>query len=316
MIRRVSALVSLSVASALTLSACAQEVPVPDMGNATPAASPEATDVDGEVLEIGAVSDLVVAGEEIAARVDDDLRVGTLDDFRSGDEVIIDIAGCTDVTATAETIVVACGDEVRLYGDTEDTIPVPATTAVVTTTGELITGSDDPEVQVYRDGELIEEFDVAGPTTQLLALPREGREDAVLRLDRTETRIQDVRWTEGQQGGALRVGLGVGTMGPGEEDTAVVSDTLGNQILIYTVDDVVRLQQTAPVPESPWAAGWHDGLAWVASTADNTATGFDVSGGVPVEESAVSTIADVRSMVSTPEGLVLGGGDGLQLISN
>lgn len=312
MIRRVSALVSLSVVFAL--SACAQDTSTPDMGNATPAPSPEAADVDGEVLEIGAVSDLVVAGDQIAARVDDELQVGTLDGFRAGDVDVEDVTGCMDVTATATTIVVACGDEVRLFGDTEDTIPAPATTAVVTTTGELITGSDEPQVQVYRDGELIEEFDVAGPTAELLALPREGREDAVLRIDRTETRIQDVRWAEGQQGGALRVGLGVGTMGPGEEDTAVVTDTIGNQILIYTVDDVVRLQQTAPAPESPWAAGWHDGLAWVASTADNIATGYDVSGGVPVEESAVSTIADVRSMVSTPDGLVLGGGDGLQII--
>lgn len=292
--------------------------PGPEMGNASPVASPPAENPDGEVLDIGPVTDLVHAGDQLAARVDDNLHVGTLDDFRAGSVEMIDIAGCTDVTATADTITVACGDDVRLYGGTEDTIAVekPAETAIVTTTGEVITGaSDREEVEVYTGGELSEDFSVAGPTHQLLALPREGREDAVLRIDRSETRIQDVRWTEGQQGGTLRVGIGVGTMAPGEEGLSIVTDTAGSQIMVYEVDDVVRLHQTAPVPESPWAAAWDGELAWVASTADNTATAYDISGGVPVEESEVATIADVRAMISTPEGLLLGGADGLQIIS-
>lgn len=318
MIRRSLAL--LTASSAFLLAACAQDETVssaPDMGNATPVASPPAENPDGEVLALGEVSDLVRAGDRLAARVDDELQVGTLDEFRAGEVENTDISGCTDVTATESTITVTCGSEVRFFGDTEETVALeaPAQTAVVTTTGEVITGMLDEEaVQVYRDGELVEEFDVAGSTDQLLALPREDREDAVLRLDRAETRIQDVRWTEGQQGGTLRVGLGVGTMAPGENGLAIVTDTLGSQIMVYTVNDVVRLHQTAPVPESPWAAAWDGRWAWVASTADNTATAYDISGGVPVQESEVSTIADVRSMVATPDGLVLGGGDGLQII--
>lgn len=321
--RRIPALL---LASSLALVSCQQQQPgdtgAPVMGNATPAASPAEGDVAGEVLEIGQVSDLVVAGDTLAARVGDELKVGTLADFRSGDVVATDAAGCTDLTATGELIVLTCAAEVRILGDdqpTPDTVTLeaPAQTAVVTTTGEIVAAPQGTEdIQVYRDGELTEGFPVAGTTDELLALPRDGREDAILRINRSETRIQDVRWHEGRQGGTLRAGLGVGSMGGGPGEVAVVSDTVGNQVLIYTADDVIRLQQTAPTSPSPWAAAWDGELAWISSTATNTAVGYDISGGVPVQESEVPTIADVRAMAATPEGLVLGGSRGLQIIPN
>lgn len=285
------------------------------MGNATPAASPAEADPAGEIIEIGEVTDLAVAGDVLAARVGDDLLTGTLADFRSGDIETTDAAGCTDLTATGDKFVLTCGNEVRVLGGETQSLPAPAQTAVITTTGEIIVapqGSED--VQVYRDGELTEEFGVAGTTDELLALPREGREDAVVRLNRSETRIQDLIWWDGKQGGTLRAGLGAGSTNGGPDGLAVVSDTSGSQIMIYTADDVIRLQQTAPTPGSPWATAWDGRLAWVASTETNTATGYDISGGVPVEESEVSTIADVRQMAATGDGLVLGGGRGLQII--
>lgn len=285
------------------------------MGNATPAASPAEEDPEGEVIEIGEVTDLVRAGDILAARVGDELLSGTLADFRSGSFDSVDAAGCTDLTATGDNVVLTCGAEARVLRGETVTLADPAQTAVLTSTGELIAAPQGTEdVQVYRDGELAEEFAVAGTTDELLALPREGREDAVVRLNRSETRIQDLRWQDGEQGGTLRAGLGAGSMGGSSEGIAVVSDTIGHQIMIYTLDDVIRLQQTAPTPESPWAAAWDGKLAWVASTATNTATGYDISGGVPVEESHVSTIADVRQMVATDDGLVLGGSRGLQII--
>ncbi|WP_155861317.1 hypothetical protein [Corynebacterium doosanense] len=318
--RRLSALV---LASTLPLAACQQQSPSehgPEqvMGNATPAASPAEMDPEGEVIEIGEVTDLVRAGDTLAARVGDELLTGTLAQFRSGSVDSVDAAGCTDVTATGENIVLTCGSEARVLGGETVSLTAPAQTAVLTSSGEIIAAPQGTEdVQVYRDGELAEEFAVAGTTDELLALPREGREDAVVRLNRSETRVQDLRWQDGEQGGTLRAGLGAGSMGgmgAGSEGIAVVSDTIGHQIMIYTLDDVIRLQQTAPTPESPWAAAWDGHLAWVASTATNTATGYDISGGVPVEESHVATIADVRQMVATDDGLVLGGARGLQII--
>ncbi|GAB3943770.1 hypothetical protein GCM10028828_11830 [Corynebacterium tapiri] len=112
----------------------------------------------------------------------------------------------------------------------------------------------------------------------------------------------------------MRVGLGVGTLNAGPEETAVVSDTRGNQLFLYTAGDVVRLHQTAPTEPSPYATAWYNDRAWIASTANNVAQSFDVSGGVPVEDTRFNTIANVRVMASTSEGLILGGPAGLQVV--
>lgn len=315
---------AVALLSALSLSACQQpspgddaagETPSQAVGNAVPAESPPESDVRGEVLEIGEVSDLVLAGDELAVRVGDELRMGTLEQFRGGDVEVTPARGCTDVTATRQTVVLTCGKEVRVLGGEILSLPDPARTAVATTTGEIIVAPEGSEkIDVYRAGELAEEFSVAGATDELLSLPREGRDDAVVRLNRSETRIQEVLWRDGVEGATLRAGLGAGSMGGSEEGIAIVSDTVGSQILVYMVDDVIRLHQTAPVPLSPWAAAWDGELAWVASTATNTATSFDISRGVPVKESEVSTIGDVRHMVSAPGAVVLGGSRGLQII--
>ncbi|AWB81892.1 hypothetical protein C3B44_05590 [Corynebacterium yudongzhengii] len=309
--RRFCAVLALT---AVTLTACGQnpaEEDLPDMGNATPADSPAATAPDGEVIELGEVTDLVAAGGRYGVRVGDELFVGTLDELREGVSGE-DISGCTDVTANAEDIVVACGSDVRIIGGETVSLDEPAESAVLTSTGELVVASGtEAQAAVYANGERIDDFSVAGPTDELAITDN----DKVVRINRADTTIQDLRIDEGRQGGTLRVGLGVGTLATGDGDIVVVSDTLGNQIAIYTVDDVIRLHQTAPVDASPWAVA-HDGeLAWIASTAENTATGYDVSSGVPMEESSVSTIANVTSMVATADGLVLGGSDGLQIIN-
>lgn len=280
------------------------------MGDAVPVDSPVADDYDGELLELGEVSDIVHTEGTYGVRVGDELLVGTLDQLRAAPEAV-DISGCTDVTANAGTILVTCGNQLREVGGETLEMDQPAQSAVQLSDGTVVAASGtEPEVWIYRDGQLVDDFEVAGGTDELAVTDT----DKVVRINRENTTIQDVRVDEGRQGGTLRVGIGVGTVSPGPGELIVASDTSGGQIAIYTVDDVVRLHQTAPVDDSPFAVA-HDGeLAWIASTATNTATGYDITRGVPVEESSVDTIADVRSMVATPDGLIIGGADGLQIV--
>ncbi|WP_144412270.1 YncE family protein [Corynebacterium uterequi] len=317
----------LVLAAGLMMSSCQDSAPAAlvtggeeeALGNAVPVASPPAENNVGETIIDGEVSEVVTTGSLLGARIGDELIVGSIADFRGGDARRLDIAGCADVTGAPSGIVVACGDHVRIVdaaGDRRVDVNAPATTAVLTTDGALVTASDSEHVvQVYDGAELAEEFDVAGATHELLAVPVSGSDDAVLRINRDNTTIQDVRVAEARQGGTLRVGLGVGTAAAGDNDLAVVSDTRGSQLAIYTADEVVRLHQTLPVDESPFAVAYDGELAWIASTATNTATGYDIAGGVPVEKRRVPTPANVRAMVFVDGHLVVGGTDGLTLLS-
>ena len=298
------------VVAGLALTGCSMPVSdVPDMGNATPIASPPAGDVEGEVIELGQIEELLEYGDKLAIRVSDDLLVGSLEDFRSGDYETEDVSGCTDVTSNGEDVVVACGTTVRILGDRDIEFEQNIQSAVVTSTGEVIAASKE-EPMVWVDGESIK---VAHETDELLNVPVEGQPDSVLRINRENTTIQDVRWTEGRQGGTLRVGLGVGSLSAGDDGFAVVSDTLGNQIAIYSAYDVVRLQQTSHTGEAPWATAWDGEWAWSASNAENLAYAYSIAGGVPVQESIVGTVADVRAMIATQDYLLFGG-DGLQIV--
>lgn len=284
--------------------------PGPEMGDAVPIDSPNADNPDGEVIELGEVDDLVHTGGTYGVRIGDELLVGTLDELHR-DPKTVDVAGCTDLSANAGEILVTCGSEIRAVGGEAIALEEPAETAVKLSDGTIVAASaTEPRVWIYEGEEIVDEFDVAGPTHELAVTDT----DKVVRINREKTTIQDVRVSEGRQGGTLRAGIGIGTMSTGPDGVVVASDTSGDQLLVYTVSDVIRLHQTTPVADSPYAVA-HDGhLAWIASTGTNTATAYDFTRGVPMEESTVNTIADVRALVATPDGLVFGGADGLQIV--
>lgn len=291
------------------------------MAPTSPAASQQAKDPAGTVIDMPGITEVLSAGDRIGVRVGDTLKIGTADQFVSDPAKLreISVKDCTDITANAGTFVAACGKSATLIpadgvDATSVTFPADIQSAVVTTTGEVIGASGvDPHVWVLKDGEVEEDFAVAEATDELLAQPVEGQPDTVVRILRADTTIQDVRWTEGRQGGTLRAGIGVGEIAPGKDGVVVAADTGGNQLLVYTTNDVVRLHQMAPTSDSPFAAAWFEDLAWVASTATNEAIGYDVSGGVPVESTRIPTVANVRGMASAGANLVIGG-DGLQIV--
>ena len=300
--------------------------PGPEMGDATPAPSP-ASDPDGDVVHAGVeFSDLAVVGDVIAARSAESLYVGGLEDFRAGTatETVLG-ADCEDLAASADNFIVACGDEILQVpaADPADVTAwdteAPATTAVLVD-GRMFAGNpDDEEITIYAQGEDPESLAMAHPADQLIATPREGSPDSIVRIHRASTTIQNIDLANERQGGTLRVGLGVGQGSPGEDGIVVVADTLAPEIAIYTTDDVVRLQQTAPVDDSPWGAAWDPErkLAWVASTAENRAIGHDISGGVPISTHEINTVADAHNIAFLPDGTFLAAsatGEGLQIV--
>ncbi len=319
--------------AAAALAACQSEPAQDDgqqkdvfMGNASAQPSPPSAGVAGKVYPSAAVTELDATGDLLALRTASELRVGTLDEITAGkgSSYPLDDA-CGDVSANNRTFVIACGDEIRLItesGENSVGTDFPATAAAVTTGGEIIAGSrEDNTVRVLRDGQTVSEFTVARETDRILAAPRgEGRPDAVVRLNNADTTVQDLDWQSGRQGGTLRAGLGVGGAATGPEGMVLAADATGNQVLVYNTEDIIRLQMTAPVAESPWAVAWElpEQLAWVSSTAVNKAEGYSLSTGVPIKHAGFATVADAQSMVALPDGtLVLASatGDGIQVVS-
>ncbi|RNE49160.1 hypothetical protein C5L39_01890 [Corynebacterium alimapuense] len=324
--------------TSLTLVACQTgSVPDenPDMGRAVADPSPESVDPAGVLVGLpegfSEVSDMEVAGDILGLRAGDALAIGTLEEFEAGDSAVLEIPEtCGDLNASTDTFVVACDEQVLLIDAAAPTDTVtrdvsdnaPAASAALTNSGALLVGNGESNtVSVHREGEDTELITVAGPTSQLLAVPVDGEEDIAVRTNTVNTTIQDVHWEDGEQGGTLRVGLGVGQISGGEDGLIIASDNIGDQLAIYTATEVIRLHQTAPVDPSPWAVAWDSerDLAWIASTANNSLVGYDISTGVPVEQMRLSTLADAHNAIVLPDGtLVLASatGDGLQVIAD
>lgn len=297
------------------------------MGNASPAPSPSTGDPAGEVHPFEAVREMDASGDLLAVRTAGELRVGSLDEILGGaarayplDDV------CGDVSANNEAFAVGCGQEIRLFtraGEDRVSIEgdVPVTAAAVTGGGEIVAASRDAkDIRVLRDGEVQRTFPAARETDRLLATSRSGKPDAVVRLNNTDTTIQDLDWQGSRQGGTLRAGLGVGGAATGPEGMVLAADATGSQLLVYNTEDIIRLQMTAPVAEHPWAVAWDTqaNLAWITSTATNTAEGYTLATGVPVKKKSFATVPDAQSLIALPDGTIVAAsasGKGIQVVS-
>ena len=291
------------------------------MGNAEPAKSPSAGDVEGEKVDFPAVEDLEITNGTIGVRADGQLRLGTLDEIKAGGGATHQVDDtCGDVTANEGAFVTVCDGEVRVFEGAEErtvTPDEPVTVAAPLPDGRVIAGSaEEAKVWVFdTDGNQTGRITVARPSDFVLA-----GQDRVVRLNRFDTTIQDIQLDKARQGGTLRVGLGVGQAKFGEDGLVLASDATGGQLLVYTTDEVVRLHQTVPTDPHPWAVAWDSAqqLAWITSTEKNTATAFDISKGVPREQRKVDTVADAQHMISLDDGTLLlasSSGDGLQIVT-
>lgn len=294
------------------------------MGNATAAASPLADNPAGLVSSVPALTgatEMQQAGDVLAIRSDAGLVVGSAEELRQGTGTTIKLAdSCRAVTATsnATAFVVACGNRVLVIDPQNPSAEpeerdvsaaaYPATTAVLTSAGQLVVGNDShEELTVFPSaGGDPSTITMAAPATQLITVSNGDGTDAVVRSGKEDTTVQDVDIDGNRQGGTLRVGVGVGRLSAGVEGLLLVSDTKGDQLAVYTTNDIIRLHQTAPVDSSPWALSWDDTrrLAWISSTAVNTLSGYQLTSGQPEIEYRLPTIANVRGVASLSDGSI------------
>ncbi|MCK2200140.1 hypothetical protein [Corynebacterium callunae] len=331
--RRLSA-TALLASAGLLISSCSQPVAdTPDMGKATPFASPVSENPDGKVIALPAGQDEVIdmevaTGDILGLRTAQTLSIGTVTQIEKGEAQQLDVdKQCGDLTATGDTFLLPCADGVYFIDAAQPNLDnlhateTPVTVAALTTDGELLVGNDqDASLTIYREGEDPETFKVDAPNTQLIAVPVNERHDAVVRTWNENTTIQDIDYPNDKMGATLRVGLGVGQMAGGEDGLLVVSDEIGGQIAIYNADDVIRLQMTAPVDDHPWAVAWDstNALAWITSLAENSLVGYKISAGVPEEQQRFSTVSDAQNIVVLSDATLVAAsatGAGLQVIN-
>ncbi|MDR7329354.1 hypothetical protein [Corynebacterium guangdongense] len=319
------------VASALVLTACQQGSspdPAPEMGNATPAASPESENPAGEVIAVGQpITDLVAVGDVLAYRTEGALTIGTVDQLRNDEATTVEIdPSCGDLNEGSADFVLACGDTVRIIpadspaDERVRQLEDPATTAALADNMLVVANGEASNVTIYREDADPKTIRVEDATDQLITVPRADGTESVVRTNRETTIIQNIELDKNRQGGTLRVGLGVGQIAPGADGLVIAADTMGPQIAVYGYEAAIRLQQTAPTEASPWGAAWDPAreLAWVTSTAENEAIGYRIADGVPVETQRFPTLADAQNIRATTDGSVVvasATGEGLQIVS-
>ncbi|WP_297185696.1 hypothetical protein [uncultured Corynebacterium sp.] len=314
------------------------------VGNATPQKSPASTSPAGEAFQVDEkfldITDVEAAGEILAVRTGPFLHIGTLDKLRESTATTLQIsAKCGDLTATADTFVIACpvardggnSGEIFLIDSANPSLDnvrsalQPFVAAAMTTDGTVIGGSPEAdEVTVFKPDETTSSTTVntGGPVHQVIALPRVGDTelpDAVVASDMTQTRVTGVDLVQDRTGGSLRAGVGVSRIAPGENTTLLVADNIGDSLRVYNNLDVIRLHQSTPVGPHPWAVAWdgHTETVWLTTLGDNKVTSYSLTTGVPIQKDAKDTVADAQSLAVLSDGtLVIGSasGEGLQVI--
>ncbi|MFD2455327.1 hypothetical protein ACFSSC_03690 [Corynebacterium mendelii] len=305
-------------------------------GSATPADSPAADhpagtgftpggDVAGTV---GGYRTMVSDGHRLALRGETGLAVGSVGQLEDGsafttrlDKACGDVSATVDPARQAGTFVLACpagadgaGEPTVYLIDAKEpsldrtvTVDHPVTNAAVLTDGRVVaTSRDDSTVTVTgADGRDTREIKLDDNSDRLIAVPVDGGTDGVVSANRKLSKIAGISLPQ-SDAAYLRGGRGFADMRPAGDQTFIVTDALENELMVFTIDPVVRLHQTAPVDPSPWGLFWdadHQ-LAWVSSTAANTITGYSIAAGVPVAHGQLSAQPNVRAIAGADGHIV------------
>lgn len=235
---------------------------------------------------------------------------------------------CRNVNTSAQGVAVACDGEVLEFdpqGEKLRTLTVDgnAKTATFTNEGRATVGLEGSDrVHFFdHDGNKSDDEIVSRSIDQaVLVQPAAGEDGATAQrvavIDEGQTSVTDVDPSKDVSTAALRIGQGVGQInsGGGADGVLIASDNKQDQMLLYTMNDLVRLHQTVPTGDSPWATMWDskEHVAWVSTTGDNKLSAYKVAAGAPRLVAQLDTIANVRSVFSTTDGgLIIVGKDGL-----
>lgn len=304
------------------------------MGNATPVASPDVSDQPaGVVVEIAADAQGVKAdrvatvGQQVAVQSGGTVYVGTPKQFAAGEQKALKPGtDCGNLTG-GQALTIVCADGIHQMGEADQDFGAPVQVdkqfdlAVTTASGLIVAASTTGnQAVIIENGEAGKPFQVEYPTDELATTTRTDGSDGVVRINREKTIIQDIELDPARGGAMLRVGLGVGEVTSGPEGLYLASDTIGNQLAVYTSNDLIRLHQLTPAAQDPWGVAWDDeaGRALVTSTSTNQLVAYDISSGTAEEATRWATIANAQHLVVVDGTIVVvsASGDGMQLIEN
>jgi outer membrane protein assembly factor BamB len=148
------------------------------------------------------------------------------------------------------------------------------------------------------------------------SLAAQGNTVAV--LDRGQTSITTVG-ADGRIGQSLRAGQGATTLVADPAGRLLVSDTRGDQLLVYGVDPLL-LRQAYPIADSPYGVAGSRGLAWVSQTSANSVVGYDLSTGIPLEKVRYPSVRQPNTLAFDDAAgtlyVVSGDGEGVQIIEH
>ena len=137
-------------------------------------------------------------------------------------------------------------------------------------------------------------------------------------LDRGQTSVITVG-VDGRIGQSLRAGQGATTLVADPAGRLLVSDTRGDQLLVFGVDPLI-LRQAYPVADSPYGVAGSRELAWVSQTSANTVVGYDLSTGIPLEKVRYPSVRQPNALAFDDAAgtlyVVSGAGDGVQIIEH
>lgn len=179
----------------------------------------------------------------------------------------------------------------------------------------LVVGTADGKVRVLApDGKVT---DTVSGLASADALALTG--DHVSVLDRRQTSLTQLDLGKERLGLALRAGDGATNLITDPFGRITVTDTAGDELLVYTAGPLV-LRQRFPVGSSPYALAYDPGsdTVWVTCTQSNEVVGFDLSTGIPKEVGRYPTVRQPNSVTIDEHtgDLFVGSatGDGLQRI--
>ncbi|WP_433754733.1 hypothetical protein [Nocardia sp. CA-135398] len=181
--------------------------------------------------------------------------------------------------------------------------------------GTLFVGTADGKVRELSPDGTVAETISGLASADALALTG----DHVSVLDRRQTSLTQLDLGKDRLGLALRAGDGATNLITDPFGRITVTDTAGDELLVYTAGPLV-LRQRFPVGSSPYALAYdqRSDTVWVTCTQSNEVVGFDLSTGIPKEVGRYPTVRQPNSVTIDEHtgDLFVGSatGDGLQRI--
>ncbi|MBM7369185.1 YncE family protein [Gordonia hydrophobica] len=329
-------LVAVATASALTACGQSDDGPkenVPTVTPATAAESPMSDATPAGTVVVALPAKAIVVGHGAGAKTAILSNDGTRVQLFAAPGAM-DAPAPITVTVPALGAIAAVGNGFVGAG-TDGLVRIDANGGVTEQKAELggvlsLAVTDDQRVLVGTDRGHVLVLDSAGTVKRdiggfvrvdsITVAPASAGDRAgqVVVLDRAQSAVTPIDIDTGELKAALRAGDGATVSTVDQYGRVLVSGTRNDEVYAFYGQPIV-MRLRAPVPASPYAIAY-DGRSdtlWVASTASDVITGYDVSSGEALERHRITSVPQVTAMTVTDAGdlLAVSGRDGaLQVV--